>query len=271
MSVEFYLRDQTLSKEAWNGLLRDWSEKLQEDLYDEPSFDDEDDEPHVRITGSGSTRGFRVSLTSEGAHFRLDALASRDDWRRCYSFCAAALRKGGGMLEREDGQIYAQPRLAAANAVKDCDEDFAFTAKALKQRIQESDDGKGQLPCGHFSLFVSAADLDGDVQTITTRLATRFERYATAYRPSMLFKDKQSRSGVAYGPVPSILPKVDFVVMPSEKDESDTQMVLWQDLIESLVRMSKTWERAASTYPIRRISPRASISGWLNPPNPPAS
>lgn len=132
MSVEFYLREGSLDRKGWNQVLSDWRKQSEDELYDEVSFDEGDSDPCVRVAGPGSTRGFTVSLTKEGASIRLNGLASREDWRRCYALCAAAVNKGGGILEREDGQIYPKPRLVDAQAIADCDVDFAFTAKAIR-------------------------------------------------------------------------------------------------------------------------------------------
>lgn len=76
--------------------------------------------------------------------------------------------------------------------------------------------------------------MTGDVPTISARLAERFERYGTAFRPIMRFTDQQGKAGVTYGPVPSILPKSDFVVMPDMQDESNTRRIEWIDLVQSL-------------------------------------
>jgi len=66
MAVEFKMSGCTLDCQQWNGLLAEWADAQQDDLYDTPELDTKDETPAILVWGQGSVRGAVLGLENGG-------------------------------------------------------------------------------------------------------------------------------------------------------------------------------------------------------------
>ena len=120
MSVDLQLNDNSLSLEQWQELCETWSRQQDVRLFGEARFQD-GERPRLYVSGPGSIRGFLVELDGGDIAVHIPAMASTDDWRRCYSLLRWAVREGGGSVRLEEGQIYGAEELSPDNADRDAE------------------------------------------------------------------------------------------------------------------------------------------------------
>lgn len=210
MSVQFTFEESALELDAWDEVLRTWSGGLEEPLFDEPCFVRE----QAQLLGPGSIRG--VLLWREGARIqlRLNALASRADWRMAYAVARVGLEEGGGVLAREDGRRLEAKDLTPERADADAVEDFCFVSRAVQESLKE---GNATLPIAAWALVLRPGDLPicadaAQVAAAEGPLAARVARYAAAYVPSVMVLVNDVRL-TTWAQIPSIIGRAHVVAI----------------------------------------------------------
>ena len=232
MSANLKLSGNNLDLDEWNTVIEEWSAGREGELFGEPQFEPRDGRPPtVFVRGRGSIRGFFVSLEDAYVDVEIPGLASPADWKRSYSLLKAAIEAGGGHLVHDEGQSYGVEDLTQERAEADSVRYTELMLSAVRSRYEKGASSLS-LPTPHFDLRITPSDVSGENGEIIGTLASRFERYETAFRPSMLFSqgDKQ---GVAWALIDSILPKVDWVTIPGEDPNAHCH-VEWADVCELL-------------------------------------
>ncbi|HYF49837.1 MAG TPA: hypothetical protein VEJ63_10550 [Planctomycetota bacterium] len=230
MSVCFYVTGLKLNAEKWDELLGEWTEEHLDDILDEPRFSEEK-EPLCFVAGLGSIRGIVLTLGPKkgAAELRLSALASRKDWEWAFEIMALALKKGGGGVERETGEAYTAKNLTRAQAHKEAEQDFIFSANAFQSRL-----GNGvSVPMGEYSVPLTPSDLppvsEKNFDKVEKALAKRMERYIGAFRPFVMKMDDGSRV-TTWALIPTMIQQVDLVTI----DYADDMEVPYPQLREIL-------------------------------------
>ena len=211
MSVEFDVCNSSLDHDAWEELLADWADELAEDeLFREPVFQ----QGVAFLLGTGSIRGASLELDPESdvLHVRLNALASRADWRRAFQVLRRALEQGGGELVREDGTAFSAAQLTDELADELAVADFAATVAMIHPNLQQ---GPATLPLDAFGLVLAPGDLPPscapqEVPALMARLATRVERLADAF-PAQTFLLRGGLRLTTWAKIPTLVGKADLV------------------------------------------------------------
>lgn len=218
MSVEFSMTGCKLDCAQWNELLEEWAGAQKDDLYDEPCFEKDEDEPTMLVWGDGSTRGVVLSLGDGGSDVtvRFNVLASRKDWERGFEIMKRALAKGGGAIERETGETYTVAKLTRDQAHEEAVTDFVFGANSVRASVEQSNDKKALLPFSGFALPLTPADLPACTRenqaAIEGAIAQRLQRYGQAFRGHVL-QMKNGAQLASWALIPTIIGKVDLVAM----------------------------------------------------------
>lgn len=226
MSVDLQLTDNSLSLEQWQELCEAWSRQQEIQLFGEAQFQ-EGEKPRLYVSGPGSIRGFYVELNGGDVEIHIPAMASTHDWRRCYSLLQQAVREGGGSVRLEEGQLYGAEDLSPENADSDAEVNLMLPLNMMKSRAT-SGESEFDFPTPHFNLKVTAADLELDRDELLEALAGQFERYASAFRPSMKFNGERGE-GAAWALIPSIFPKLDWLLISGD-DPDELLELPWSEL-----------------------------------------
>lgn len=228
MSVDLTMTGNTLDTEQWISLYDRWGEQGDDELFHPVQLGEEEGLTHFFISGPGSTRGFYVILGGDDVQIRLPAMASLGDWRRCYGVLRHAVDSGGGSVLTEEGASYSAEDLSIERADADGQPSIAFSLAAFGQQLAKSDE-TAHLPTPFFKLAVSAQDLALGQDHLMARLAEDFARFAQAFRPSMKLGGGERGEGAAWGLIPSIFPKLDWLMIPSESGD-DMLVLPWSEL-----------------------------------------
>jgi hypothetical protein len=218
MSVEFSLTGCKLDCAKWNELLEEWAGEQEEDLYDEPCFEEEEEVPTMLVWGDGSTRGVVLSLGEGGRDVtvRFNVLASRKDWERGFEIMKRALAQGGGSIERETGETYTAAKLTREQAHEEAITNFLFGAKSTRASLDRTEDKRALLPFAGFALPLTPADLPACTRenqaAIEEALAQRLHRYGHAFRANVFETENKARVST-WGLEPTVVGEVDFVAI----------------------------------------------------------
>jgi len=213
MATEFKLSGNRLSKKKWNRLLQDWAGRQDVTIYDEPVFDDSED-PLAFVWGKGSIRGalFTLRKKEKCLVLRLSELASRTDWTFGYEILNLALEMGGGILERESGEIHGPDRLTGEQAREDGAREFCADLNRARGLLEQKKDV--YLPLGPFLIKLSPGDLPpctpetmGEVEQ---ELAWRVQKYATAYRAGIILVGSNQRVS-NWALIPTVVQETDYI------------------------------------------------------------
>lgn len=216
MSAQFWLTGNTLALDQWNELLESWALEQQVELYDPPEFNDDVDHPIAFIWGEGSIRGVNLTYHVDACEMevRIGALASRTDWVLAYSLLRAAMRNGGGILERTEG--WSGTDLSEEQA--DCDAIDSFCAATRrKKRLPQNESnnafmlsvGKLLIPCGRDEIPECTAE---SMPAVEAALAEKVARYGRAFRGPTLELPNGARI-VSWSLTPTLIGNVEGVLI----------------------------------------------------------
>lgn len=211
MSVEFDVCKCSLDEDGWEEVLGEWAgEQPDEELFREPVFQ----EGTAFLLGRGSVRGAVLTLAPEDqvVHLRLNALASRADWRRAFQVVRRALERAGGEVVREDGVTFGAAQLTDAEAEAQGTRDFCASLEVVQGGLKE---GEVTLPLDNFGLVVRPGELPGactpaEVPGLEDRLAARVERLALAF-PSATFVLQGGLRLATWALIPTLVGEADLV------------------------------------------------------------
>lgn len=210
MSVEFTVEGNVLTLDDWDEVLRAWSDDRDEALFEDPCFVRE----QAALLGPGSIRGVLLRVDGGALRVRLNALASRADWRMAFEVVRRGLERGGGALVREDGRRYEARDLTPERAEADAVHDFLFASRAVRDSLQE---GAATLPIAAWGLVLREGDLGAcedaaQVAAAEAALAERVARYAEAFVPSIMVLTDDVRL-TTWARIPTIVGRAHLVAV----------------------------------------------------------
>lgn len=225
MSADLSIHDSELTMEQWQDLVSMWADCHKDQLFEKPEFS-EGDQPTLFVSGTGSVRGFFLTLGDQ-TEVHIPALASRSDWHRCYSLLRRAIREGGGTLSHDEGQTYSVEDLSEDSANRDAEKYISFDLRVIASRAAEGS-ADLRLPTPHFDLAIMPADLELESEQLLDTLAARFARFASAFRPTMKFGGENGE-GAAWALIPSIFPRLDWLLIPADGTD-DLLELPWSEM-----------------------------------------